>query len=101
MNFIGLKDLKYVMKALHNFSKWERLGVYLGLDPGLLDQIKKNNRECGDCLFEMLSEWLKQQYDIDESGKPTWSKLADEVGQFDSALASKIRREHCPCGKKD
>ena len=89
------------MKALRNFSKWKVLGVDLGLDPNKLDQIKKDNTESENCLYEMLSEWLKQQYDVDKYGKPTWRKLADEVGELDSALASKIRKEYCHCGKED
>ena len=50
-----LKELKLVA------SKWENLGIMLGIDSGFLDNISADNpKNCDNCLREMLKVWLKQ-----------------------------------------
>ena len=49
-----LKELKLVA------SKWENLGIMLGIDSGILDNISSDNpKSCDSCLREMLKVWLK------------------------------------------
>ena len=67
----------------------------------MLDHIEKDKKDCRDSLYQMLSKWLSKQYDTHTEGWPSWSKLADEVQEMDSGLASKIQREHCvPVAKR-
>ena len=53
-----LADLIVVLKPTN--CMWFDLGLQLGLDYFDLEEIKKNNRDVvGDCMRNMLAEWLK------------------------------------------
>ena len=67
-SFSGISDLMPelpgLLAELHDVAaKWYNIGLYLvpPITNGTLDTIKANCcGECGDCLREMLSCWLKE-----------------------------------------
>ena len=69
-------------------AKWTNLGVFLGIDMGLLKAIKQNEHcECDNCLRETLHEWLKR-------GNATWTDLYKAVYPLDSRISERIRQKY-------
>ena len=69
-------DLAKVLKALWEArSKWYNLGLELGISPGSLDAIKRDNIHIsGDCFSAMLREWLMR-----DEPPPTWHSLSNAL----------------------
>ena len=42
------------------FNDWFELGIELGFNPGLLNQIEKTYTKVSRCTIEMLEEWIKR-----------------------------------------
>ena len=83
--------------------KWMDVGLMLGLEHSSLEKIsttyQESPRECIIlCLMEVLEHWLKQMYDVDRHGLPTWKKMvevtAHPVAGNDPALAATLARNH-------
>ena len=96
---IGYGDLFSVKKEIVSLAaKWRHIGLALGLDPAQLDTIDANNRYVEDCLTEVLSHWLKQAYDTEQFGQPSWRLLAkavgDPAGGNNPALAERIAQSY-------
>ena len=52
--------------------KWFNIGLKLGISPGTLNTIKKNNnQDPDDCLTAMLEYWLNNG-----NPKPSWAAVA-------------------------
>ena len=66
-------DLCHVLKTVWEArSKWYYIGLELGISPGTLNAIKKNNnQDPDDCLTAMLEYWLNNG-----NPKPSWAQLA-------------------------
>ena len=79
-------------------ARWKDIGLALRLAPGQLNVIERDNKNAEDCLTKTLELWLKQDYDTDQWGLPSWRLLAtaisDPVGGNDCALAKKITQRH-------
>ena len=77
-------------------ARWRDIGLALRLTPDKLDAIEKDRHNCKDCLTEVLTLWLKRNYDTERFGEPSWELLAKAVGHpsggNDSALAQKISK---------
>ena len=73
-------------------SKWENIGILLGIDDGPLSKIKADNHgESGDCLREMLRVWLKK---VDPP--PSWNLLVDALKSLgEEKLAQELRKKYC------
>ena len=71
-------------------AKWENIGIFVGIKPDKLDNIKKENSSSQpDCLREMLKIWVKQ---IDPP--PTWSTMADALQRIgEDGIARNLRRK--------
>ena len=68
-------------------SKWQNIGVLLGVPIEIVDAIKYENRHSYSmCLIEMLTYWLKQ---VDPP--PTWKDLIEAIELFDPYVAHKAR----------
>ena len=90
---VGTPSLKDLLKELKQVaSKWENTGVMLGIEIGILNNIKADNsRSCEDCLREMLKVWLKE---IDPP--PSWPGIVEaleEVGE--PKLARELKQRYC------
>lgn len=98
---IDISDLADVLDALrkHEFliTQWELLGVQLGLHPNALKVIEAENRSSIEqCLCDMLSKWLKLNYNFKEKGRPSWQGLVVALGIIrQAATADKIAQEKC------
>ena len=89
-----MNDLYPVSTACRECAtKWEKIGLCLGLPKHLLDEIEKRNREDSvQCLDEMLSCWLKQTELISGYPLPSWRVLCNAIHEAgeNPALAGRI-----------
>ena len=84
------------MKELPHFTKWNMLGISLGLSCGQLEEIEVDYRYARDRLHQVLSKWLQRCYNQEKYGPPTWSRLASAIEEIDRALSITIHTKHCP-----
>ena len=96
---VGIDDLIDVKSELFPVAdRWKNIGLALRLAPGQLNVIEADIRNTEDCLTKTLELWLKQNYDTNQWGPPSWTLLAsvvrDPVGGNDHALAKKITEKH-------
>ena len=94
--YIDENDLDSVFAACQPCAtKWDMIGLRLGLPKSSLDIIKDQERSNPvKCLNEMLSHWLKQTELI--SGYPSWRALCNAIHNAggNPALAGRIAKEH-------
>ena len=83
-----------VERELGNFPRWKSLGLNLGLLWSKLEVIERDYKFTDEQLQAVLTEWLKQNYDLEKYGLPSWSRLADAVEPIDHALAIAIKKRH-------
>ena len=96
---IGLERLSDIIALLKRCgfpeSRWQELGLILGLHKNTLDTIEKNHPgDVSRCLMECLSQWLRRADNVDSRGGATWDSLstalrsmnevavADELSEF-------------------
>ena len=93
---IDTNNIKHVLNAVEKLSaKWRLLSVELGIRESTLDLIEHDHS--GDakmCLYNVLGEWLKLNYDVEMHGRPSWRRLAEAVKSLDRTLFEKIATEH-------
>ena len=95
---IDINDLFEVKREIQPVTKrWRNIGLALRLDHDQLNTIETQySRDLDDCLTEMLSLWLKRNYNTVKYGEPSWDKLAlavgDRAGGNDRALAEKLTK---------
>ena len=67
-------------------DKAEELGIFLGIKPGRISTLKRNNIcNADELLTAILSEWLKND------GEKSWKKLADTLRYLShSSMADKL-----------
>ena len=80
-------------------ANWKAIGGGLGIDCGRLALIEANSpQDVKKCLSEMLTCWLKKNYDVDRFGEPTWQAVvkvvADPAAGDDHAHALSIAEQH-------
>ena len=86
----GISRLQDVFKELLPLAThWKTIGALLGLPVHILDKIRVDEDSIRDCLWAVLTEWLKQ---VDPH--PTWNALADTVECIDQVKAEEIRRRY-------
>ena len=70
---LSIDDLCGTLKTMWEArSKWYFIGLELGISPGTLKAIKKNNnQDPDDCLTAMLEYWLSNG-----KPKPLWATVA-------------------------
>ena len=80
-------------------AKYYQMGIALGLKPGAVDGIKKENIGDVDQAFQkVLLTWLRQVYDVKRHGPPSWRKLLECIGSpsggANLALAKRLAPLH-------
>ena len=46
-------------------DRWKHIGLALRLDPDQVKRIERENRDLEDCLTEVLTLWLKRNYNTE------------------------------------
>ena len=91
-----MDDLFDVKSELEPVAKrWRDIGLALRLTPDQLDVIEGDK---GNCLTEVLTLWLKGNYNTERFGEPSWEMLVRAVGHRSGGnyptLAREIKRRH-------
>ena len=94
--FLDTNDMKHVLNAVEKLSaKWRLFSVELGIEESTLDLIEHDHSgNAKMCLYNVLREWLKLNYDVEMHGRPSWRRLAEAVKSLDRTLFEKIATEH-------
>ena len=95
----AIDDLIHVKRELLPVTeRWKAIGLALGLKNTELKKIERENRDLEDCLTDVLDLWLKENYNTERFGEPSWELLAravaDPAGGKDSALAERIATKY-------
>ena len=80
-------------------SSWKAIGRGLRITSGRLEIIQKDNPgNSKECLSETLTCWLKQNYNVEKFGEPTWRAVVKVVAcpaaGDNCALALSIAGKH-------
>jgi hypothetical protein len=96
-------DLCEVYCELVNIkARYYQLGIVLGLPPGELEAIQQaHSHNVAQALTQVLLLWLRQQYDVEKYGPPTWQRLREAVDGENHALAEKIAEKHLTSSKSN
>lgn len=86
-------------------DKWKEIGLALGFGPVVFDIIDaKCNGNVRLSLQEMLIEYVRNNYNTERFGNPSWKNLtiaiAHEAGGNDVEKAQEIAKDH-PIRSKD
>ena len=84
-----------ILKCKSLAAKWEQLSAFLGLPSSLIDQIRLNRpNDSSGCWNEALNQWIKQNYNTNRFGKPSWKTLLRAIAHVDRRLFGKLASEH-------
>ena len=84
-----------VLKCDSLAARWEKLSAFLGLPKSLIDEIRGNHPgDLSCCWNEALSQWIKQNYNTEKFGKPSWRTLLVAISYVDKRLFEKLAGEH-------
>ena len=80
-------------------GSWKAIGTGLRIDSGRLDTIQESNSgKPKECLLEMLTCWLKRNYNVERFGEPTWQTVVKVVAHpaagDNCTLALGIAKQH-------
>ena len=95
MCFSAIEDLDEVLEMInkHHFSvtKYEEIGLSLGLFKNTIDAIKDKYRgNPHKCLMQILAKWLSRVDKVNKKGVPTWFTLIEKIRLIDNAAAGRI-----------
>ena len=77
----------------HNFdvTKYEEIGLSLGLFKATIDAIKEEYRgNPQKCFMQILAKWLCRVDKVNKKGIPTWFTLIKKIRLIDIAAAGRI-----------
>ena len=76
-------------------SKWEQLSGFLGLRISLIETIKQNHPG-GNTGFwnEALKHWIKQNYNTQRFGMPSWRSLLAAVAEVERLQFKTLAAKH-------
>ena len=79
-------------------AQYYNIGIKLGLKSDDLNVIKDEVPDQGTAITMILSRWLKQQFNVQKYGEPTWKSLVAAVahrnGGNNPVLAMKLADKH-------
>ena len=85
-----LLDVKSALQNHGVAGKWKEIGLFFGLAFHQLERMQGES--------DMVEAWLKQSYDTEHFGKPSWKKLVSAVGSRagagDVEAAKRIASRH-------
>ena len=93
-----MEDWNVVVKDCKSLAtKWKELSISLGLSYDVIDNIKGS----GDnyhCWSEALNHWIKQNYNTDTFGRPSWRSLLKAVAEIDKLLFKRLATKYSQSG---
>ena len=94
--YTEIRDWNIVIKECRSLAaNWEQLSGYIGLSCDLIDSIKGNHPiNNSGCWNEALKQWIKQDYDTEKFGKPSWQTILKAVSLVDKQLFKKLAADH-------
>ncbi|XP_019859446.1 PREDICTED: uncharacterized protein LOC109587664 [Amphimedon queenslandica] len=89
-DLIDVLDL--LKKCSFQRTKWQELGLRLGLLKDTLEAIKaEQHGDVNQCLTECLSQWLRRADNVDSRGGANLDSLSDALGSMnETAVAEKL-----------
>ena len=92
----GEDDWTIVIDVCRSLSpKWEQVGGYLGLTISTIDQVRWNHhRDESRCLNEVLKHWIRQDYNTEKFGHPSWRNLLKAIGKIDKLFFKHLAAQH-------
>lgn len=76
-------------------AKWDQLSGYLGLSMGTIETIIKSHPyDTSGCWNEALKLWIKQNYNTEKYGVPSWRTLLKAIAMVDKLLFKKLADNH-------
>ena len=76
------------MRKLNSVMDWEKLGLYLGLDPSTLETVKIDNRDVSNMKMGMFNRWLNATPDA------AWSDVVSALNDMNQRhIAREIEQE--------
>ena len=91
-----LADLRTALDPIA--AKWDSFAIQLGLLYSQTEAIQREHHKPAECLNNVLSEWLKGNYNKARHGHQSWRKVckatANTAGGNNMALAIKLAEEH-------
>ena len=99
LSLLGFNSLRDVLVVTHPLcAHGYNFAILLGLPPDTVDFIKQDHTCSVDFLTQVLTHWLKKNYDTQKYGVPSWRLLcaaaASPIGGANPALAEKIASDH-------
>ena len=75
-------------------TKWQELGLQLGLLKTTLDVIKNDNSNTYTCLNECLDRWLRRNDNVDSRGGATYDSLSNALRSMnETAVADQMDKK--------
>ena len=89
-------DFADIVEAVESLAAdWDKLAIKLHVKNDNIKVIRKDNPgDSQGCLHDALALWLKENYNTERFGHPSWRTLVEAVVKMDNALACKIANEH-------
>ena len=77
-------------------AHWKQLSGYLGLSFELIDNIRGNHPtgNVTECWDEALKQWIKQNYNTEKFGDPSWKTLLKAIARIDKLQFKKLAAKH-------
>ena len=76
-------------------AKWRELSIYLGLSCDVIGNIKgSGDNSYYHCWSEALNQWIRQNYDTERYGVPSWRSLLRAVAEVDKLMFRKLAKKH-------
>ena len=76
-----------VHKHFRSFTKWDELGLELGVYKPTIDVIKEENKTISRQNMEMLTHWLNMEDKVKDKGGPTWNQLITALRGIDDGIS--------------
>lgn len=99
ISYEGPEDHFEVMSLLISVvSRWKHIGGALRIRQDVLEAIQQSygDRDQSEAMSQVISKWLRQTYNVEKFGKPSWKMLnkavAHELGGADRHTAEEIAK---------
>ena len=76
--------------------QWDTLATYLPVDRPAVNAIRRDGKDCNDCLQKLLDVWLKRL--SPDQPLPSWCTLCEALARLDRNLSKELSSSHpCQC----